>query len=57
MLELLFECPQCRQWHDEPASAEFGVRVLCLDCDLDLRMREALEAALRAPLDPIKHAA
>ena len=57
MLEPLFECPQCRQWHDEPASAELGVRVLCLDCDLDLRMREALEASLVAAAEPIPRAA
>lgn len=57
MLEPLFECPQCRQWHDEPASAELGVRVLCLDCDLDLRMQEALEASLVAAAEPIPRAA
>ncbi len=56
-MELLIECPQCRQWHDEPASAHLGVRVLCLDCDLDSRMREAIEAALVGPEEPIRRAA
>ncbi len=57
MLELLFECPQCREWHDEPASAALGVRVLCLDCDLDVRFREATELALVMIVDPVPRAA
>ncbi len=57
MLELLFECPQCREWHDEPASASVGVRVLCLDCDLDVRVRKAAELALIETTEPIPRAA
>ena len=57
MLELLFECPQCRQWHDDPASAVLGVRVLCLDCDLDVRIRGAAELALIETIDSISRAA
>ncbi len=44
MLELLVDCPGCRRWHDEPASANVGVRVLCLDCELDARMHDAFVA-------------
>ena len=57
MLELLFECPQCREWHDEPASAALGVRVLCLDCDLDVRIREAAELAVVVTIERIPRAA
>ncbi|GAC1396882.1 MAG: hypothetical protein NVS2B8_12540 [Vulcanimicrobiaceae bacterium] len=57
VLELLFECPQCRAWHDQPASALLGVRILCLDCDLDAQMREALEASLVTTADPVTRAA
>jgi hypothetical protein len=57
MLEPLFECPQCREWHVEPASATLGLRVLCLDCDLDVRVREATESAFVLTIEPIPRAA
>lgn len=41
MMELRFECPECRGWHDEPADAGVGAWLLCLDCELDVRIREA----------------
>lgn len=38
----LYECPDCRKMHDEPAEALLGLRVLCLDCELELRYHEEM---------------
>jgi len=30
----LYECPDCRRLHDEPAEATIRLHVRCLDCEL-----------------------
>ena len=37
-----FYCPECKSAHAEPAAAAYVVEVLCLDCELEARFREAL---------------
>jgi hypothetical protein len=42
-METTLVCPACQAVHDDPADAALGVAVLCLDCELEERYREALE--------------
>ncbi|GAC1299402.1 MAG: hypothetical protein NVSMB19_03450 [Vulcanimicrobiaceae bacterium] len=36
----LYECPDCRRMHDEPAEATLRLHVRCLDCEIELRYRD-----------------
>jgi hypothetical protein len=41
----LYECPDCRRTHDEPAEATIRLHVRCLDCELEVQYRsEAIVA-------------
>jgi acetone carboxylase gamma subunit len=37
-----FFCPDCKSIHEEPAEASYVLTVLCLECELEARYREAL---------------
>lgn len=39
-MQASYECPDCHRIHDEPAGAELGFLVRCLDCELELRYDE-----------------
>ncbi|GAC1518467.1 MAG: hypothetical protein NVS2B3_14480 [Vulcanimicrobiaceae bacterium] len=36
----LYECPDCRRRHDEPAEATIRLHVRCSDCELASRYHE-----------------
>lgn len=38
----LYECPDCRRMHDEPAEATLRLHVRCQDCELEIRYHEEL---------------
>ena len=39
-----YECPDCGNRHDEPASAVFALAVRCLDCELEALYRAERDA-------------
>ncbi len=34
----LYDCPDCKRTHDEPAEAAYVLSVRCLDCFLELEL-------------------
>lgn len=42
----LYECPDCRTLHEEPAEATLRLHVLCLDCSLEQRYHDELVRAV-----------
>lgn len=42
-MQELFECPDCNRTHCEPAAANLGLRVRCLECELARSLTEPFE--------------
>lgn len=36
VMDVWFECPDCRATHDQPADAGLGLRVRCLECQTEI---------------------
>ncbi len=45
----LYDCPDCRRTHDEPADASYALLVRCLDCAFEL---ELAAVPIRPALQP-----
>ncbi|HTW82523.1 MAG TPA: hypothetical protein VMD91_00490 [Candidatus Sulfotelmatobacter sp.] len=42
-MDVWFECPDCGADHDQPAEAGLGLRVRCLDCQIEIDLARELE--------------
>jgi predicted RNA-binding Zn-ribbon protein involved in translation (DUF1610 family) len=49
-MDIRFVCPDCGDEHDQPAEAQLGVRVRCMDCQLEVDLARELEAIPIRPL-------
>ena len=46
-METTYLCPDCAHQHDEPAEAVLGIRVRCLDCQIEIDLALELQAMPR----------
>ena len=49
-METRYLCPDCGHQHDEPGVASLGLRIRCLDCQIEIDLALELTVVTAPPL-------
>ncbi|HEY0380745.1 MAG TPA: hypothetical protein VGC72_00855 [Candidatus Elarobacter sp.] len=49
-METRYHCPDCGHQHDEPGVAALGLRIRCLDCQIEIDLADELTTVIIRPL-------